>query len=313
MPDNPNPDSPVVPPTAPEQKPAPTGSSTGAPTDAPANAPQPVPSTSSQPPAAPVKPETNLPAPPAKPAAAPPPVPQPAPQPVPQPAPPPDAPKPPAPQSTTQVPPSKPEVTTGAITGKPMPQPPGPPKAPPPSAAQKCSVCGHVNRPGILVCENCGTNLATGREASVGTKEIGQEEKISESQEVMINTAGTLRFEDNMMLRLEIEGAPTPIVIYPKSETSLGRRDPGTGVAPDIDLTAYAGYRKGVSRNHAMLRLKEKRLELYDLGSSNGTLINGVRLSAHQPHLLRDGDEITLGKMVIRVLFQVRNRTRSLT
>ncbi len=156
----------------------------------------------------------------------------------------------------------------------------------------------------------------TGREATVGTKDIGQHPisgLVTDTHEMMINTAGGGRFEDNMMLRLEIDGAPTPIVIYPKLETSLGRRDPGTGGAPDIDLTAYAGYRKGVSRNHAMMRLKDKTLEIYDLGSSNGTLVNGIRLSAHQPHALRDGDEITLGKMAIRVLFQVRNRTKSLS
>ncbi|MBN8637873.1 MAG: FHA domain-containing protein [Anaerolineae bacterium] len=178
---------------------------------------------------------------------------------------------------------------------------------------QKCAVCGHINRVGVLVCENCGTNLVTGRETSVGTKDFGKEPgDDTESHEVMVNTAGSSRFEDNMMLRLEIDGAPTPIVIYPKTETSLGRRDPGTGSSPDIDLTAYAGYRQGVSRNHAMLRLRDKVLEIYDLGSSNGTLVNGVRLNAHQPHPLRDGDEVTLGKMVIRVLFQARNtRPRS--
>jgi hypothetical protein len=181
-------------------------------------------------------------------------------------------------------------------------------------APQKCAVCGHVNRVGILVCENCGTNLMTGREASIGTNNIGQQPpRATETHEMMIGSAGSTRFEANMMLRLEIDGAPTPIVIYPKTETSLGRRDPGTGAAPDIDLTAYAGYRKGVSRHHAMLRLREKLLEIYDLGSSNGTAVNGVRLSAHQPYPLRDGDEITLGKMVIRVLFQTRSRTRSLT
>lgn len=205
------------------------------------------------------------------------------------------APKPDSSTLSTLIP--SPKSTTGA--------------SPAPAHTHKCAVCGHVNRAGILVCENCGTNLATGREATIGTKDIGQA-KLDDTQEFVVNSAGSARFEDNMMLRLEIEGAPTPIVIFPKLETSLGRRDPGTGSAPDIDLTAYAGYRKGVSRYHAMLRLKDKKLEIYDLGSSNGTLVNGVRLSAHQPHPLRDGDMIMLGKMIIRVLFQLRSRTRNL-
>jgi pSer/pThr/pTyr-binding forkhead associated (FHA) protein len=77
---------------------------------------------------------------------------------------------------------------------------------------------------------------------------------------------------------------------------------------PDIDLTAYAAYRMGVSRRHAMLRVKEKRLEIFDLGSSNGTSVNGVRLVAHQPQPLKDGDKIGLGKMVIRIWYQDRSR-----
>jgi pSer/pThr/pTyr-binding forkhead associated (FHA) protein len=111
-----------------------------------------------------------------------------------------------------------------------------------------------------------------------------------------------------MVLRLEIEGAPTPILLHPKYETSLGRRDPATGTMPDVDLSAYAGYRLGVSRKHAIIRLKNERLEIYDLGSSNGTSVNGTRLNAHQPQVLRDGDELLLGKMMVRVLFQVRSR-----
>lgn len=111
-----------------------------------------------------------------------------------------------------------------------------------------------------------------------------------------------------MVLRLDIEGAPNAVLVYPKRETTIGRRDPSTGTMPDVDLTAYAGYRLGVSRKHAVIRLQNKRLEIYDLGSSNGTTLNGVRLAAHQPHLLRDGDEIALGKMVIRVIFQSNRR-----
>ena len=186
---------------------------------------------------------------------------------------------------------------------------------PPKSLSQKCPVCGNVNRPGVLVCENCGTNLLNGKGMTIGTREFQSEVQkpdapANETHVAAVDSAGTPVFEDNMMLRLEIDDLPTPIIIFPKQETSLGRRDPGTGTAPDIDLTAYAGYRKGVSRRHAMLRLRERKLEVYDLGSSNGTAVNGIRLSAHQPHPLKDGDEISLGKMHIRVLFQARNRPR---
>ncbi len=114
-------------------------------------------------------------------------------------------------------------------------------------------------------------------------------------------------FEKNMVLRLEVEGATTPILVYPRAETRIGRRDPATGTMPDVDLTAFAGYRMGVSRNHCLIKLRDQRLEVHDLGSSNGTMLNGTRLDSHRPVNLRNGDELVLGKMVIRVTFQRRN------
>jgi pSer/pThr/pTyr-binding forkhead associated (FHA) protein len=85
----------------------------------------------------------------------------------------------------------------------------------------------------------------------------------------------------------------------------LGRRDPTTGATPEVDLTPYAGYRMGVSRKHASLRLEDNQLNIWDLGSSNGTFINGMRLNPHRPYPIRDGDEIRLGQMVLRMFFQI--------
>jgi hypothetical protein len=199
----------------------------------------------------------------------------------------------------------------------------------------KCPKCGHLNRPGTLLCDNCGTLLLGADKEQVGTRKLKDGEQPSDelpSHKTILPTkppatsdmrslttpasaevkpappATNSVFEENMVLRLDIEGAPNAVLVYPKRETTIGRRDPSTGTMPDVDLTAYAGYRLGVSRKHAVIRLQNKRLEIYDLGSSNGTTLNSVRLAAHQPHLLRDGDEIALGKMVIRVVFQSNRR-----
>lgn len=220
--------------------------------------------------------------------------------------------------------------------------PPNPDQVPPASSAadalpqqQKCPVCQKMNRVGVMFCENCGSSLS-GDRGVIRTKQFtggapatgllnANDDQRSETAVGMeppanaqipanipapnviaqvVQSAGTDAFTETMMLRLEIEGFPTPILIYPKSETTLGRRDPATGTMPEVDLTAYAGYRQGVSRRHAVLRLKSRQLEIYDLGSSNGTHVNGVRLTPHKPITLRDGDEIALGKMIIRALFQ---------
>jgi pSer/pThr/pTyr-binding forkhead associated (FHA) protein len=49
----------------------------------------------------------------------------------------------------------------------------------------------------------------------------------------------------------------------------------------------------GVSRRHAVVRLEGDRSILEDLGSANGTFVNGQRVTRHE---LKDGDEIAIVK-----------------
>ncbi|MAS34837.1 MAG: hypothetical protein CL610_12575 [Anaerolineaceae bacterium] len=86
-------------------------------------------------------------------------------------------------------------------------------------------------------------------------------------------------------------------------ELVLGRIDPDTGDSPPIDLTAYKAAEKGVSRRHAVITRRETALNLIDLGTTNGTFLNGQRLVANQPRVLRDGDEVRLGHLVLRITF----------
>jgi hypothetical protein len=227
-------------------------------------------------------------------------------------------------------------LSAGAGSRPPMPQNPGSP----PDGSQritqrlsdltnnKCPNCGLVNRVGVLVCENCGTSLIAGAASVPATRSLQDPKAVtgrlfpdqlpdrllndqrlpflvppSEAKLPPLREASA-QFEDDMILRLEIEGATIPILVYPKKETLIGRRDVTSGTMPDVDLTSYAGYRMGVSRRHAILKLLEKRLELVDLGSSNGSMLNGIQVQPHHPQILRDGDEMVLGKMTMRVVFQ---------
>lgn len=68
--------------------------------------------------------------------------------------------------------------------------------------------------------------------------------------------------------------------------TTLGR----DGLRNDVVLDDSA-----VSTTHAKIRLERGRFVLYDLGSTNGTLVNRRRV---QKQTLMDGDEIGMGRTI---------------
>jgi pSer/pThr/pTyr-binding forkhead associated (FHA) protein len=61
-----------------------------------------------------------------------------------------------------------------------------------------------------------------------------------------------------------------------------------------------------VSRQHALVRPLDGSLEITDLGSVNGTYVNGERI--HDPRRLADGDVVTLGRHTFAVEIRVSGR-----
>lgn len=72
-------------------------------------------------------------------------------------------------------------------------------------------------------------------------------------------------------------------------------------VIPDIDLGPEGGYDAGVSRRHAVISLHNGRCMIEDLGSANGTFVNGRRLSPQAMAGLRSGDELMCGTLALRI------------
>lgn len=79
--------------------------------------------------------------------------------------------------------------------------------------------------------------------------------------------------------------------------TLIGRR--GGAQPVDLDIAFYdpEGY---VSRNHARIVAEQRRYYVVDLNSSNGTFVNEERLAPQTPRLLRDGDQVRLGRVVLQ-------------
>lgn len=71
------------------------------------------------------------------------------------------------------------------------------------------------------------------------------------------------------------------------------------GRSPGADIVIGASY---VSGRHARFSLMGQNLFVEDLGSTNGTAVNGKRIS--EPAALRSGDVVSVGDVAIRVRFE---------
>ena len=83
-------------------------------------------------------------------------------------------------------------------------------------------------------------------------------------------------------------------------ETTIGRRDPVTGIFPDVDLTPVDNQRS-VSRRHAKIYRRGAKFFLSEeIGTMNATFLNGARLETGVPGEVLPGAEVRCGVVVLR-------------
>jgi len=209
--------------------------------------------------------------------------------------------------------------------------------------SHKCPDCGYKNRIGDFFCQECGANLSASppnespaditqqmkalkiedirtheSREKLATEETirvrpdvkpSQKEKLAKPELKKIDTGdipdGCFQFTNEMILRLtEIEsGQYTEVMPTQKKPLLIGRSHKSLPLQPDVDLTPFLMEQHGVSRRHALIRLRDLRLEVQDLNSTNGTGINGFRFRPKEVHEVRNGDTITLGRVSLLVSF----------
>lgn len=106
---------------------------------------------------------------------------------------------------------------------------------------------------------------------------------------------------EGIVLRIITDTGHTIFTVALRPKLIIGRGDDQTPV--DIDLTSFGGAEKGVSRKHVMLMQHGARVYVLDLGSKNGTHINGKVLRTGSIYELQENDELQLGKLKISVTF----------
>lgn len=163
----------------------------------------------------------------------------------------------------------------------------------------QCPTCHAPVQESQLVCYKCGTLLFDPRLSTAHTR--------IEPQLLLLRRRrprGTGMLTPSRVIRLRIRGLTEKLIFEEGTEIVLGRLDLTNPDLSRFDLTRFGGHERGVSREHALLQLKDGQLRVTDLCSANGTFINLKRLEPNTPTTLKDGDELTLGNLTIVVNFE---------
>ncbi|MGC9359390.1 MAG: protein kinase domain-containing protein [Anaerolineae bacterium] len=133
-----------------------------------------------------------------------------------------------------------------------------------PTRTRRCAACGAVNRLGARYCRVCGQALVT--------------------------------VPPPVLRLIEPSDSAWEYPLRP-GDHRIGR--PGGAQAVNLDLDFYdpKGY---ISRNHALITVEGRRCTIRDLDSTNGTFVNNERLQPRSARLLRAGDIIRMGRVVLR-------------
>jgi CRP-like cAMP-binding protein len=109
-------------------------------------------------------------------------------------------------------------------------------------------------------------------------------------------TSGTLQAEAKAYFISPSTGNVFPVFSH---EALLGRFDSVTGQSPEVDLTKEDQSRN-ISRRHARLVVKDGKFFIAEeIGTMNGTFLNGKKLGNGVLTPIHDGDELTLCRLVL--------------
>jgi hypothetical protein len=164
----------------------------------------------------------------------------------------------------------------------------------------KCPICQAEHPENTLFCDKCGSFLLEdNREETdlLAADEVTwmEREETSEVPEEDITSP--------LGLKLTIPDSGRDVEVPLTKEVNIGRLDPASGSFPEVDLSSDGGLEKGVSRLHAKITRRGREVFIKDLGSINGTLLNRKKLAPYLPRVLKSGDELQLGKLILRVSF----------
>jgi hypothetical protein len=164
----------------------------------------------------------------------------------------------------------------------------------------KCPVCQKENPENTLFCDECGSYLLGGNGNETDLLPASRVTWMNREETTGVPGADVT---SPLGLKLTIPDSGRDVEMPLTKEVTIGRLDPTSASFPDVDLTRNDALDKGVSRRHAKITRRGREVFIEDLGSINGTFINRKKLTPYFPEALRNGDQLQLGELMLRVSF----------
>lgn len=165
-----------------------------------------------------------------------------------------------------------------------------------------CPSCHHQELIGALFCSECGTKLV--EQSGLSTAMVRGTDSRLEDIRKATQPSSAPEAAGNAVASLHIIQTGQILPLEGREEFTIGRISEGQSILPDIDLTPYEAYSRGVSRLHATMKIIDGKISITDLGSSNGTRINNDKIQPHKEYPVSHGDLVTLGQFKIQTLIR---------
>ncbi len=164
-----------------------------------------------------------------------------------------------------------------------------------------CIYCQHTNSRQAAHCQHCGARLVT--QDPLVEKELTKQDHTWTSgayKALFDKTNSTLA---DGSLALFISGCAEPLIFPFVRNVILGRDAANTGEQM-VDISQFSPLGHSVSRRHAVIVPDAGGFACSDLGSTNGTWLNGRLLEPGKTHPLQNGDQMRLGLLTVMVCFK---------
>ena len=159
-----------------------------------------------------------------------------------------------------------------------------------------CQNCKSQEPDGTIFCSECGAQLLQTNSAQ--TQKFTDTDELKDGPQYV----NVLSKPSDTWISLHLLDSGHILSFSERPEFTLGRLSENQPIEPDVDLSPYKAFDNGVSRLHAVVKNTAGSVILIDLGSSNGTYINGIRIMPNVEHPLRHGDIVALGKLKMQIV-----------